>query len=72
VLCHSGYLTGGTIAIARCQSKRREARRTMRPVPEFDPSRLVERRLRQPSAALCIHAFGVDAPDELQYSSFER
>jgi hypothetical protein len=41
-------------------------------VISLDPSRLVERRLRQLSAALCIHAFGVDALDELQYSPFER
>jgi len=41
-------------------------------VVSLDPSRLVERRLRRLSAALCIHAFGVDALDELQYSPFER
>lgn len=41
-------------------------------VISLDPGRLVEVRLKRLNAALCIHAFGTDVLDELQYSPFER
>lgn len=37
----------------------------------FDPTKIVERRLRWFAAAPCVQVYGVDGLDELQYSPFE-